>query len=135
MKTTTSTAVWLFLGQSRLSPDESVFCSVAIPLDKRPRGVCGRVSLSPPFTDNVDYFWKSSRSVINIINAGIKQVAPFVSVCVCVCVTWIFLFLFFAEHNNFSDSALLAPGIMRELKNAGKIDGVTFIDQVCVVRY
>ena len=35
-----------------------------------------------------------------------------------------------AAHNNFSDSTLFAPGIMRELKNAGKIDGVTFIDQV-----
>lgn len=36
----------------------------------------------------------------------------------------------FAAHNNFSDSALFAPGIMRILKNAGKMDGVTFIDQV-----
>lgn len=36
----------------------------------------------------------------------------------------------FAAHNNFSDSTLFAPGIMRQLKNAGKMDGVTFIDQV-----
>ncbi len=36
----------------------------------------------------------------------------------------------FAAHNNFSDSTLFAPGIMRKLKNAGKMDGVTFIDQV-----
>ncbi|CAM9163702.1 unnamed protein product [Pylaiella littoralis] len=35
-----------------------------------------------------------------------------------------------AAHNNFSDSALFAPGIMRRLKSAGKMDGVTFIDQV-----
>lgn len=35
-----------------------------------------------------------------------------------------------AAHNNFSDSALFAPGIMRKLKSAGKMDGVTFIDQV-----
>lgn len=35
-----------------------------------------------------------------------------------------------AAHNNFSDSTLFAPGIMRTLKNAGKMDGVTFIDQV-----
>eukprot|EP00903_Cladosiphon_okamuranus_P017572 g16185.t1 len=35
-----------------------------------------------------------------------------------------------AAHNNFSDSTLFAPGIMRKLKNAGKMDGVTFIDQV-----
>lgn len=35
-----------------------------------------------------------------------------------------------AAHNNFSDSTLFAPGIMRQIKNAGKMDGVAFIDQV-----
>lgn len=35
-----------------------------------------------------------------------------------------------AEHNNFSDSVFFAPDIMRRLKSAGKMDGVSFIDQV-----
>ncbi|CAM9150551.1 unnamed protein product [Scytosiphon promiscuus] len=35
-----------------------------------------------------------------------------------------------AAHNNFSDSALFSPVVMRKLNNAGKIDGVTFIDQI-----
>ncbi|CAM9457447.1 unnamed protein product [Ascophyllum nodosum] len=35
-----------------------------------------------------------------------------------------------AEHNNFSDSPLFAPNIMRKIKSAGKMDPVAFIDQV-----
>lgn len=36
----------------------------------------------------------------------------------------------FTEHNNFSDSALFSPEIMRKLGNAGKMDGIAFLDQV-----